>query len=215
MTRTSVKQDNDYVPGGYDDLYRHYVLGDGRGNSLVNRIVRKLVPYATVEEKEDLTQDVFLRCMDKDVLTLFDPTKSNFGGVIFFVTRTICVNFLDRGSRTPLTGLRAGSLVEQQPDEFEPGVYSLEHLFGSEELDLEGLMDKRSLLTELFGWAQGLTEHPRHKRDESLFPLLQMMADEHDTKECGAVLGVTPSTIHNWMAVIRTKAQEFRAATAS
>lgn len=203
---------NDYIPTDYEDLYRHYILGDGHGNSLCHKIVRHYLPYSDSDERETLAHDVFLRLIEKDMLKVFDPDKANFGGVIFFVTRTICVNHLARKQRNPLTGLNGGSLLSRdlEEGEFEPGLYSLDRLFGTEAPRYEDQMTARKIVGELVTWAKGLYDAPRHKRDQSLYPLLGLLADQHDPKECGAQLGVTPSTIHNWIEVLRGKAREIQ-----
>lgn len=210
---------NNYIPKDYTDLYQYYIQGDG---SLCSKLIRSMMPYADDDERETLAHDVFARLLEKDVLVtggssrseraqalgksgVFDPTKANFGGVIFFVTRTIVGNHLGRKSRNPLTGLKGGTLSTNEPEEgeFEPGAYSLTRLFGSPAPNYEDQLDARAALSELFDWAKAFYERPRHKRDESLYPLLQMVAEERDPKECAAELGVTPSTIGNWMIVLR------------
>jgi DNA-binding transcriptional ArsR family regulator len=205
MDKQRADHPNNYVPSDYEDLYRYYIIGDGHGNSLCDKLIRGMLPYSTEDERETLKHDVFLRLLDKQMLRVFDPAKANFGGVIFFTTRTIVVNHLSRKSRNPITGLRGGSLVETHPEDtiFEPGVYSLDRVFGVEDANPEEAIELREVLSELFDWARALWEKPRHKRDESLFPLLKLLADQNDAKECAAALGVTPSTISNWLTILR------------
>lgn len=201
---------NDYIPKNYDDLYRYYVLGDGNGNSLTHQLIRKIVPHADNDEREVLAQETFLRIIKTDMLNRYDPTKANFGGVIFFVCRSICVNHLSKKSRNPLTGLNGGSLsmVDAEDETFEPGVYSLDRLFGTEAPDHEGDMTNSLLIKELKEWAQRLAATPRHKRDQSLILLINLIYEQHETKDCGKILGVTPSTVSNWMEVLRKKTHE-------
>lgn len=225
--RTTGQSRNDYIPSDYEDLYRYYILGDGHGNSLVQQIIRKMMPYSDLDERETLSHEVFLRCIEKDVIVTggsssssrakelgktgkFEPSKANFGGVMFFVTRTVVTGHLSKKSRNPLTGLNGGSLAskDMEDDVFEPGVYSLDRLFGTDAPNYEEQMYARKLLGELIDWAKCLYDNPRHKRDESLYPLINLLSDQHDAKECGAQLGVTPSTISNWMEVLRKKLHE-------
>lgn len=205
---------NNYIPADYDDLYRYYIAGEGKlsGTSLAATLIRSHMPYATEDERETLAHDVFVRIMEKDMLLKFDATKGNFGGVIFFVTRTICANYLGRKSRTPVTGLNGGSLQTRdlEDGEFEPGVYSLDRLFGGEVPAPEEAIFNRRILSELFDWAKGLYEAPRHKRDASLYPLLNLMAEQYDAQECGKELSVTPSTVHNWIGVLRDRIKEIK-----
>lgn len=207
MSRTSRSTKNDYVPTDYDDLVKYYITGE---KSLCCSIIRTMMPHATPDELLELPQAVAERCVAKKVISLYDSTKANFGGVIYFVTRSIVSNHLDRKSRNPLTGLNGGYLSSSDPDDgtFEPGVYSLDRLFGSPTPDYDNQIDARSILSDLFSWARELHEAPRHKRDESLYPMLQLMAEEQDAKEMAPKLGVTTSTIANWTQVIRQKAVE-------
>lgn len=200
---------NHYIPSDYEDLYRYYIQGNG---SLCMQIIRHMMPHATPDELETLPCDVYARIQEKDMLKVFNPDKANFGGVIFFVTRTIVCNHLDRKGRNPLTGLNGGSLATNEPDEgeFEPGCYSLSRLFGAPAPNYEAQFDAREIIERLLSWSKALFENPRHKRDESLYPLLAMIAEEAEAADCAEKLGVTTSTISNWMGVIREKALEIR-----
>jgi len=200
--------DNNYVPKNYQDLYLTYIVGDGHGGSLCSTLIRRFIKHATPDETESLTHDVFLRCMEKDVIKSFDPTKANFGGVIFFVTRSICINHLDRKGRNPITGLNGGSLVETDPEDgqFEPGVYSLERIGGTTVPRIEEQIDAKRVLNSLLDELTALAAKPRHKRDQSLLPLFRLMTDQVDPQEAAAQLGVTASTIHNWQQEIRRMA---------
>lgn len=202
---------NNYVPSDYQDLYAYYIIDPDGKDTLCKKLVRAKLPYSTDDEKETLVHDVFLRLLDKKMLEKFDPSKANFGGVIYFVTRSIVSNHLDKKTRNPLTGLNGGSLYTTDPeDSFEPGMYSLDRLFGEEAPKVESLIEMKQEISALMEWAISLYQAPRHKRDESLYPLLQLLAEDFDPKECGAKLEVTPSTIHNWIAVLRDKVQEIR-----
>lgn len=202
---------NNYVPKDYEELYRYYIIGNGNGDSLCHKIIRNFLPHSDQDERETLAHDVFVRAFQKDVLRIFDPSKANFGGVIYFVTRTICVNHLSRKSRNPVTGLKAGTLSEKDPeDEFEPGMYSLDRLFVVDAPDYDSAIDNREVIKELMARTKALFDHPRHKRDQSLYPLLNLLAEQNDPKECGAALGVTPSTIHNWLGVLKQMVGEIR-----
>ena len=217
MPGKSKNPDHNYIPTDYDDLYIHYIRtrSDG-GPSLCQTLIRSFMPFATPDEMEELAQEVALRLMEHNMLARFDPAKSNFGGVIFFTTRTVCVNHLKKKGRNPITGLNGGSLMETDPEdgEFVPGMWSLDRLFGTETPDREAQLDARHLIERLYDWAAGLAANPQHKRDESLLQVIQMMATQSDAKEMGKALGVTPSTIHNWLGVIKAKAIELREATA-
>lgn len=202
--------DNAFVPETNEQLYIHYILGRG-GESLTKSLVRHFIPYLTEDEQEALTHDVFVRCMEKEVIKKYDPTKANFGGVIFFVTRTICLNFKDRRTRNPMTGLSAGTIDTTKLDmEFEPGILRLDSIFSKEPDVSEVGIDTQRFLNSMFEWARSLSETGQNKRDKSLFLLLGLMAQQLEPKECAPLLGVTTSTIHNWMGFIKSHALSLR-----
>jgi hypothetical protein len=218
-----------YVPKDYGDLYLYYIEGDGFGNSLCHQLIRSFMPYATPEEHEILAHDVFLRCLKKEVLEtggssrsekakalgkpgVFDPKKANFGGVIFFVTRTVCSNYLARKGRDPLGGLYGGSLVETDPETgvFERGTYSLDRLMPPDGQTIEDQLGDRKLVGEITRWAIGLQKLDRHIRDRKILPMLQMMTEGYEAKDMGPALGVSPSTIHNWQQIVREEAARLK-----
>jgi DNA-directed RNA polymerase specialized sigma24 family protein len=214
----SANAKNNYVPTDYADFYLYYIQGSGHGNSLCHQIIRSMMPYADQQEREDLAHNVFLRAYEKKILDVFDPTKSNFGGVIFFLTRTVVVNHLGRKSRNPITGLKAGTLVDgdAESETFEPGVYHLDRLFLSESPDPGDRMDLQSLFNHLVDRCKQLQEqaHPtayRDTRKRSLLPLLELLIRECEPDECGAQLGVTASTIANWLVVLQEMVEEIKA----
>lgn len=196
--------DNNYIPSDYGDLYIHYVIGN---DSLAANLIRHFVPFATQEDREDLLQGVIERCMEKGVLDHFDPTKANFGGVIYFVTRTICCNWLDRRSRNPITGLNAGVLVETQ-DEFEPGAYSLESMFGT--VDMSGVdarMDAAAIISKIERFVESCSARSSNKRDRSMEPMLGMLFLGYNVKEIAKELTVTTSTVYSWMELLKLVAE--------
>lgn len=205
----TTKHANDYVPTDYQDLYSYYIEGS---DSLCSAIIRKKLPYVTEEEMEVLRHDVFLRILEKEQLEKYDPVKANFGGVIYFVARSICANHLDRKGRNPLTGLHGGTLVEHDTDEesFEPGMYNLGRMFPTATPNYAAEIDARDMVDRLVDWATYLKDNARSKRDHSILPLIELMAEQKDTRQCADELGVTVSTIFNWIRVIREKALELR-----
>lgn len=205
---------NNYVPTDYEDLYKYYIVGQN-GQSLAKSIVYKFLPYATQDEVEHLLSDIFHRILEKEILWIFDPNKANFGGAIYFVSRTICVNYLSRKGRDPLGQLRAGSLVETDTESdletFTRGVYAMDRTVGADPSpDPESRLFYREFLSQLENWAYGLYQSPRHKRDASLYPLLKKLEEDRDYEECASDLGVTVSTIRNWVGEIRRAALEIQ-----
>lgn len=201
MTTATTKpaRDFDFVPANYEELYNHYVVGVG-GKSIVRTLVRTFMTHGTEEEMETLTQDVFLRCMDKKVIEGYDSTKANFGGVIYFVTRSICVNHLDRKSRDPVGGLYGGSLTVQDPEDgtFTPGVWNIDRFMAAGQ-DVAKEYESKDQISQLVAFATKAKAAPKNKRDESLLPLLSLLAEEYSPQECAEKLKVTTTTVSNWM----------------
>lgn len=195
--------DNNYIPETYEALYQHYVVGS---DSLAAKLIRHFVPFASAEDREDLLQGVIERCMEKDVIGSFDSTKANFGGVIYFVTRTICCNWLDRRSRNPITGLNSGVLVETQ-DEFEPGSYSLEAMFGTVDMDgVDNRMDAQAIVNKIVNFATECATRSSNKRDRSIQPMVELLLQGYNVKEIAQELTVTTSTVYSWMDLLKTVA---------
>ena len=206
------KADHNYVPTDYDDLYRHYMT-DEFGPSLTHQLVRHFIPFGKQDEWDDLVNEVFLRIMDKKQLEKFDPNKANFGGVIFYVSRSICVNYLSRNSRNPLGELRGGSLQEtSEEEEFVQGTYQLDRILAADqqEDEIEISMEWAEAYQNLLDWAGNLAAKPKSKRDRSILPMLQMILDVGpDVDALSEALGVTTSTIHNWLTYVREKSADF------
>lgn len=213
------KLDKNFVPTNYEDLYLHYIVDDQRGQSLCSQLLRWMMPYATPDERETLRHDVFLRMQEKDIIGIYDPSKANFGGTVYFVTRTVVAHHLDKKSRNPITGLKAGSLTENDPHEdgFEPGCYHLDKIFETAAPNYENEIDAKRLVGKLFDWARNLHEQnqhraadPKYKRDASMLPLLEMMIEEREPKECAEVLGVSTSTVSNWIIHLKQQLTDLK-----
>lgn len=200
MSNTAKKtKDFNFVPTTYEELFHHYVEGKG-GSSIVRTLVRSFMTHGTEEEMEILCHDVFLRCMDKKVIEGYKPEKANFGGVIYFVTRSVCVNHLDRKSRDPLSGLYGGSLTSEDPEDstFTPGVWHLDR-FSVSTPDVAKTYEAEEQVEWLTKFTAALAAAPKNKRDECLHALTLLLAEEYTPQECAEKLSVTTTTITNWM----------------
>lgn len=200
------KFDLDYVPKNYEDFYRHYVSVDLSGRSIVGSLMKSIVRYGTEEEMPNLVQDVFTRCLDKRILERFDPTKSNFGGIVFTVVRTIGVNYLARKSRDPLGLLRGGSFIDED-EEWVPGTYHLSR-FISLQPGPEAETINKELLEKLVKFATEASLNPRNTRDKNLLSLLSLTYEEYTPKECAEILRVSQTTIVNWLKYLSDVVRE-------
>lgn len=203
MARTS----NDTVPSSYEELYRLFIHDS---DSLCRNIIRKMMPYADDHELATLPMDVWERCVNHDVLKSFDPAKANFGGVIYFVTRSVVSNHLSEKSREPSTGLSAGSLSNGGEDaEFEPGTYDINKIVQGSNPDVARGVEAAQVIEKLIKWAEGLCENARNVRDAKLVLLIDLLAQEYTPNEAAQKLGVSPSTVLSWTQVIQRQAREF------
>lgn len=192
-----MKRSNQFVPANYEEFYTYYVMGS---DSLVNSLIRSIMPYSTVEEREDLAHGVIVRAMEHRMIERYDPTKANFGGVVFFVTRSVITHHLHHKEHNVLTN--AHTLTNTDAEEFEVGSYSIERMFGT---DSTKAYEASSSLDAVVKFAKECEARAANKRDRSILPLVQLMAAGYDSKECAERLGVQPSTISNWTAFIRSQ----------
>jgi len=190
------------IPKNYDEVYQVYFAGS---SSLAQTLVRRALPFTqdASDLREEILQDAFVKLMDMDILNRFDPSKSNFGGMVFCAVRSIVGNYMNKRTRNPLTGLNGGSLVDETgDDEFEPGVYSLDRMFiaATEERSLEAsALDAAGKVARLYKKAVEHMDNPRNKRDRNIKPLLDLLAEGYTTVEAAKELGVTNGTVHNWI----------------
>lgn len=196
-----MKRTNNFVPANIEEFYTHYVMGS---DSLVNQILRQMLPYGTPEEREDLASGVVLRAMEHKSIEKYDAGKANFGGVVFFLTRSVVTHHLSRKSHDPVTGLNGGSLTSTDGEDFELGAFSLERMFGTDEF--ERSVVAKSTLDKLVDFAKRAAAKASNKRDRSLLPLMNLMAQGYEPKEIAGQLGVTQSTVGNWVAYLRMAA---------
>ena len=140
--------------------------------------------------------DSFERAMKYDVLGKFDEGKSNFGGVVYFVVRSVCVNSMRKKARDPLNF--SLSLVEET-EEGEKGVISLEVCEGEEGSRLEDKLVAELTVHRLEGVVNGLAKEGANKRDRSLGKMVAMMKQGYTSVEIASELGVTAMTVSNWM----------------
>lgn len=204
-------KDYNFIPKTYEELFRHYVAKDETGYSIVRALIRKILPHVNEEEMETLAQDIFVRCMAKEVIRIYDPKKANFGGVIFFVTRSVCVNYLGRKSRDPMGLLYGGSLVETVEDRdesFQRREYQVDK-FLIDEVSPDRKVESAQLVRHLQRWAKALATNPRHVRDAKMPQLLQLLIEQREPDECAKILGISESTVVNWMGVMAAEVKKW------
>lgn len=203
---TTMKRETQYVPKNYDELYSCYIENDKGGDTLVKMLLRRFLPYASEEDRRELQNQVFVHAMENRLIAIYDPTKANFGGAIFFVVRTVAVRFLRKRSRDPLTGLKAGSLIETTNLDpmLEMGSYPIDHYFKTSPWQEEKVISQE-IVERLRELVRRKSQKPRSVRDKHMMSLLQLMEKEYDTQEIAQNLGVAVSTVHNWISWLRTQ----------
>jgi len=196
----------EYIPRDYEDLYKAYMRGPG---SLAGTLVRKFTPGDKQEVREELVHDVFLRLMEKDMLRVFDRAKANFGGVIYFVTRTVCINYLKHRMRDPLGARRGPTIVEEQDlENREVGEVALDKIV-LDETTPERAVGSREQVERL---RARLTNTFRGKRQEfrrvGMVAVLECLGRGDSIEEISEELGVTGSTVRNWVGLLRELLEE-------
>jgi hypothetical protein len=164
------RPDNSYVPTDYEDLYRYYIRTPGTV-SLAEATIKRAIPTADYEQLQELAHEAFLRMKRFTILERFDADKSNFGGMVFVAARSAAVNWLSRNEHDPNGALRGGSLVETQRtnekgEGFEPGTYSLDRIFGSDETTHEDRISAIQAVKKTLEWAKGLAGYSKILLDQ-------------------------------------------------
>jgi len=158
----------DFVPGSHKELYDHYFAKKG-GKSIVGTIIKGIAPHATQDEFESWSHDVYARMLDKKVMENFDPTKGNFGGTVYFTTRSVVVNALEKKSRDALHN--SSSLVDHT-DAPSAGTVSMETLDqGHSE---EGRKEAKSAIHKLTNHLEKLASTATNTRDKNLIRCCKM-----------------------------------------
>jgi len=218
------RKNSNYVPTGYDDLYRYYFVDN---DALCRKIVKKFVRFADRDEVEELVHDVFVRCIKKDVLKLHNPEKGNFGAIIFFVTRTICVNYLDKKGRDPMSNVLRGKFApfrillgeesnvladaslyyEEDNDEIlELNAVEFER---SDENTLEPTLIAKLTVEELYKYMHVRSHKHTSMMDRKLSQLLTLMLQEKTVKECAKILGIGKSTTYKLIKLLQMVCKDF------
>jgi len=195
--------DGSFIPKTYEELYTHYIAGSGHA-SFCKKLVRNFLPYVEVEEVDNFAHDVFLRCVQHKVIEKYDSTKANFGGVLFFVTKTICCTYLSKKTRDPIGGLRVGSLVEASVEGSKE--ITLESLVVDEHEDLKH--EAKDLVEKLTMKVDSIADLGRSTRDKKLKELLGLLFEGYTVEECAAELRVTKSTVYNWLGYLKRLLEE-------
>lgn len=210
--RVAKARDYDFIPQSYGELYAHYFKPDSKGSCIVRTLIRRQMRHATEVELEELSNEIFLRMQATNQLEVFDPKKANFGGAVFYVTRSICCNYMDRKGRDPMTGLNGGTLVEADEEadaeRWQPGTYDLSKM-QTEQVGTERRFMAKEIVSRLKAWTDALAKNPRHVRDEQLGQLLDLLYEGHDVNECAKRLGRSVTTVTNWVGIIAEQAKRW------
>jgi len=186
--------DNNFVPETVEQMCNHYYLGE---TSVAAQIIRTMMPYSTPDEREDLLQSACARAIEHNILGKFDKSKGNFGGLVYVTVRSVVSTHLGRKGRNPVTGLSAGSIVDSG-EEFEMGEFQLGRMFAVDSR-IDEQITAGTALDDLLEYCKACFREPTNKRDRSLLPLFEFLALGYEPKEVAPKLGVTLSTVHNWM----------------
>jgi len=192
-------KNQNFVPRSYAEMYAHYFQGS---DSLALSIAKKFCRYSTDDQIEGFVHDAFERGMKGRVLEGYNPEKANFGGVVYFLVRSICVNYLRGKGRDVQSQARSLTLTVAGNEEFSCLDFTSE-----EEVKGSSLVEERVVaemtVADLEEKTRALSEQGTNKRDKSLYKVVVFLKQGYTPKEVAAELGVTPTTVSNWMVYLR------------
>jgi DNA-directed RNA polymerase specialized sigma24 family protein len=185
------------VPSTVEEMFTEYFQGN---DSFVNSCVRKMLPYSSQDDREDVVSDILLRSIEHDIIAKYDDKiTKDFAGIIFTVIRSVVAN---KCRKTSQTGVMA-SLVETV-EEFSKGTYALDSNFAVN--PDANLMLNDSRLMALYRYANERVKANECVRDRSLRPMLDLMLQGYEHSEIAARLNVRPSTVSGWVSYIQDAA---------
>ena len=193
-----------YIPLNYEALYQvYFARGPFTGCNTQYYgvpLAQLLCPYTGDSDTfSTFPNTLYLYCLEKDVLTLFDEKKGNFGGILFLMARNRAEK--ERAlARNPV--VKASSIHTSQEEEFIPGSYDIDAIRPPQRSLLSGCITQIDMeIVASFAkdaLARGIT-----RRDKSLQPLLGLLYSGYTYPEIAQSLGVTLATVHNWVAHLR------------
>lgn len=86
------------VPGCYAELFTHY-FQDPKG--WVAGVIRRFFPRLDSDDLDDILAECWGRMHRQELLEKFDPSKGNFGGLVFQSVRSECLTRMTKLKRTP------------------------------------------------------------------------------------------------------------------
>lgn len=179
---------DDFVPTTYEDLYLHYFAD--RAGWAAGVVRRYFKGAAESGDLDDLLHDSWMRCRRQELLEKYDPTRGNFGGLIFQAVRSECLNRLGRDERTPTEGA-AG----------------LHEIRGAMEPTQEEDAQAASVLRLLEAVAEEAAEGADPgSRDAKLGQMVAMLLDEATGPEVADALGISKASVCYWRRDLRAKA---------
>jgi RNA polymerase sigma factor (sigma-70 family) len=189
------------VPETFDQLieqYQPFVLW------AIRRVSRGQV---RPDDLDDLKQQVYLRCHEKDYLarcrTLIAARGTGqFSTYLYFLVRSVCINQFIKNTRSPLS--RSVRAVDSRGrDDEDPGAVNLEVLYCD-----EGFEDRMCQQDALERFADFISTT---KKGAVLVRTLQMMYEGYTVPEAAQLIGVTRASVSTCRRNLRPLMQQFLA----
>jgi len=179
------------IPTNLETMYSEYFEGS---SAFVPSVVRKMMPYSSDADREDLVGDILLRSIEHDIIGKFDASiTKDFAGLVFTVVRSVVAN---KCRKVAQHGTIA-SLTETVGEEFVKGTYALDTHFAVQPAKNHTIEDSR--LSAMFRYAKERLLANKCKRDQSLHAMMNMLLEGYDHKDIAKALGVQPSTVSGWL----------------
>ena len=167
------------------------------GSSYAASVVRKKVPFVTIDEVQSIVHEAYIRFVRNRLLERLDTTKGSLETLVFAVTRSSYVQFL--ASRTKEVSENRGNLRLSQPrlhsDDDEPLDIVGDSPTPEENLSAMNLYDAIQ--------ARLGVEFPT-KKAVRMQKMLALLYEGYSEREVAAELGVSRSTISNYQRDMQT-----------
>lgn len=191
LTQVSPVQGQTEVPSDYGVMHRMYFAGT---HCLAYRLAARLVPHGTSQDWEDLAAAAMTRAIQHKILEGYDASKANFGGVVYFLVRSVCVNYLRYRTHDPIGNLRRETVVHEEGEERD----LLLEVVDSKAPYVEDILTKEEVFRKVEEFSHTRTQIGANKRDRSVEELVGLIKLGAEPEECAQKLGVSIPTIKNW-----------------
>jgi RNA polymerase sigma factor (sigma-70 family) len=191
---------SELAPTNYTELYDSYFANpDPRTNrTRADGATRKFLPRLSDEEREDVVQSIFEKCLRAKVIENYNPERAGFGSIFYLVSRSVCSNWLRTNENKPLVCRRGATIMPPSDQTLMKGEVHAESILALQ-TDATAQLDARRVLADLMDYATACHKDPKCNRDRMLLDVLHLLANGCTQVEAAEVVGVSRNTISKWL----------------